>query len=151
MYRFSPVQSGSELEEIWIYLTHQLEALSQQLLNTKLPVTILKVFAHYPDEYEFLFSTISAMGKPAPFNSDTSYYVSVDKIIGGYNISHMGVRTVDPYRLHVGCGDYEVANFEEVKGQYVGKSPYVRLFAEDMIELWHPEFDVLGYIIPEDK
>ncbi len=61
----------------------------------------------------------------------------------------MGIRVVDPYRMHVGCGDFEIKNFEEYKKKKLGTSEYIREFTDDMIEIWHPDFDVLGYIVPE--
>jgi hypothetical protein len=65
-----------------------------------------------------------------------------------YDIKYLGVRIVDPYRLHVGCGDYEIENFEEFKKQNTGTSQFIRNFNNDIIELWHPDFDVLGYVNP---
>ena len=71
--------------------------------------------------------------------------------IGAYDINYLGIRIVDPYRLQVGCGDYEIENFEIFKEQHLNKSPYIRQFQDkEMIEVWHPDFDVLGYIIPKE-
>lgn len=148
LYRFSPLTNESEISAVWEYLVVELEKLSQTLLHEKLPINTLKIFAHYPEEYDFLYKYISELGPAAPFNSDTSYYATVEQQIGGYDIKYLGVRGVDPYRLHVGCGDYEITNFEEVAEESAGKSDYIRRFREDMVEIWHPDYDVLGYIVP---
>lgn len=149
LYRFSPITNQTQLFQAYEYIADQLEQLSQQLLSESLPITTLKVFAHYPDEYQHLHSLISQLGPAASFNSDTSYYVEVDQTIKDHHISYLGLRIVDPYRLHVGCGDFEVTDFQQAKQICLSDSPYIRQFADkNMLELWHPDFDILGYIIP---
>jgi hypothetical protein len=148
IYRFSPITTESEIDTVLEYLVGELEQMSVKLLNQKLPINTLKIFAHCPEEYEFLLNFVKGLGEPAPFNSDSSYYAQVKRQIKGHNIEYIGVRVVDPYRLHVGCGDYEIPNFQEIVEQYAGKSDYIKAFREDMIELWHPDFDVLGYVVP---
>lgn len=67
-------------------------------------------------------------------------------------LEYIGVRVPDPYRSHVGCGDYVVSNFDELKTKYLGTSPYIRGVAHQkyqMLELFHPDIDVLGYIVKE--
>jgi hypothetical protein len=88
------------------------------------------------------------MGSKASFSSVSSLYVKVNRKIGESEINYLGVRIVDPYRLHVGCGDYEISNFEEFKEKHMESSPFIRSLREDMLELWHPDFDVLGYVVP---
>lgn len=148
LYHFSPIESEKDLSQVWNYLTSELEKLSRELLFQSLPITTLKVFAHYPEEYYYLYNLISEMGPKASFSSDTSLYVQADKKINGQNIKYLGVRIVDPYRLHVGCGDYELESFEQFKKRNTNTSQFVRSFRDDMVELWHPDFDVLGYVVP---
>lgn len=149
IYRFSPIKDEKEFNTVLDYLVVEVEKLSQQLLNQKLPINTLKVFAHYPEEYKFLLNLVQKLGPPAPFNSETNYYAQVEKHIGNHKIDYIGVRVVDPYRMQVGCGDYEIPNFAEIKSHYADKSDFVRnLPDDDMLELWHPDFDVLGYVVP---
>lgn len=148
LYRFSPIPSEAELWRAFAYITVELEKLAEKLLQKQLPITILKIFPHFLDEYDYLYPVIKNMGKASPFNSKTDYYSQVSKKVSGHEISYIGVRTVDPYRMHVGCGDWEIENFAKFKKEYLGKSPYIREVADDMIELWHPDFDVLGYVVP---
>lgn len=148
MYRFSPIKDENEFNRVLEYLVGELEKLSRQLLSQKLPINTLKIFAHYPDEYELLLQLVQKLGPAGPFNSGSSYYSVVDRKIAGHEIKYIGVRTVDPYRLQVGCGDYEIPNFAEIKAEYAGKSDYARVVEGDMVELWHPEFDILGYVVP---
>ncbi len=148
LYRFSPIENESDFEKVLEYLASELDKLSKELFNKQLPVTTLKIFPHYPEEYDYLHKLISGIGSKASFSSDTSFYVQVDKKVAGHNIKYIGVRIVDPYRLHVGCGDYEIDNFEEFKKQHISSSQFIRNIKDDMIELWHPNFDVLGYVVP---
>ncbi len=148
LYRFSPIENEKVFKQVLEYLTSELEKLSQKLLKQSLPITTLKVFPHYPEEYAYLHKLISKKGPKASFSSDTSLYVQVNEKIKGHNIKYLGVRIVDPYRLQVGCGDYEIKNIEEFKKQNTNTSQFVRNFREDMVELWHPNFDILGYVVP---
>ncbi|MEK7572150.1 MAG: hypothetical protein AAB553_07820 [Patescibacteria group bacterium] len=83
------------------------------------------------------------------YRSDKNLYVQVADKINGQQIKLLGVRVVDPYRMQVGCGDYEVENFAAFRKKYLNTSPFIRdaKDAHDMLELWHPDYDVLGYII----
>ena len=150
-YRFSPIKNKKTLFESYEYIVSELEKLSQMIFGKALPITVLKVFPHYLVEYEDLYKIIAELGSPAEFNSATSFYAKVNENIKGFGIDYLGIRIVDPYRLQVGCGDYEIENFKDFKHEYLNKSPYVRQFSDkDMLEVWHPDFDVLGYVIPKE-
>ena len=150
IYRFSPIKDEKTFWEVLTYITIELESLSKEVINQQLPVSTLKIFPHYTEEYSYLYDLISKMGSPAPFNSKTSFYVNVDKEIHGNKINSIGVRIVDPYRMQVGCGDYKVNNFPQLKEKYINnKSTFVREFkgSVEMLELWHSDIDVLGYVM----
>ena len=150
LYRFSPIDNEKAVKEAYAYITTELEKLSQKIFNESLPINTLKIFPHYLDEYDYLLDYVNKLGSMGPFNSKTSTYSVVDEKIKGYGIKYLGVRIVDPYRLHVGCGDYEIENFEEFKAKYSNTSPYIRdLEDHGMLEIWHPDFDVLGYVVPQ--
>lgn len=148
IYRFSPINNDREMDEVFEYVATNLEKLSEKIFGEILPITTLKVFAHYPDEYTYMNKSILNKGKKASISSDTSLYVETNQKFNKYNIKYLGIRIVDPYRMQVGCGDYEIENFEEFKRKWLGKSDFIRSFREDMIEIWHPDFDVFGYIVP---
>ena len=153
LYRFSPIQDEKTLETAWEYVIEELEKLSQKILGETLPISYLTLFSHYPDEYAFLHTYFSRLGPEASFSSERTLYVAVNKIIGTNNIRYMGVRNIDPYRMQVGYGDFETEKFLEYKEKYAS-SPFVRdAVAHDntkMLEIWHPDFDVLGYVIPKE-
>ncbi|HSX39935.1 MAG TPA: hypothetical protein VLI92_05090 [Candidatus Saccharimonadales bacterium] len=147
-YQFSPITNEEQFDQVLSYLTLELEKLSQKLFNQKLPITTLKVFPHYFEEYDYLKSLITKMGPAASFNAKTSFYIKTSKKIRDYHIEYIGVRIVDPYRLQVGCGDYEPGNYKEFKTKHLNTSPYIREVPNDMLEVWHPDFNVLGYVVP---
>jgi hypothetical protein len=150
-YRYSPIKSEKELDRAWEYLVREISRLSEVVTGEPMPATILKLFAHYPDEYEYLRAQLLEYGEAAPISSKTSLYVKVDRKIAGQQVNYLGVRIVDPYRMQVGCGDYEVEDYDQFVSKWVGKKPFVRDIATSagipLIELWDPDFDVLGYVI----
>lgn len=150
LYRFSPIKDESTLDKVFLYLTLELEKLSLKIFKEKLPIDTLKIFAHYPEEYDFLYNLILKMGPKSNYSSETSFYVDVDRKINGHQIKLLGLRIVDPYRMQVGCGDYEVSNFQGIKEKNLSSTIYVRDMkrSTDMLEVWHPDFDILGYIVP---
>jgi hypothetical protein len=150
LYRFSPIQDEKTFNNAWKYLADELEKLSLEIFQEKLPITTLKIFAHYLEEYDYLYKLLSKMGPKSSYSSNTSFYIEKNEMISNYNIKYFGLRNVDPYRLHVGCGDYEIGNYEEFKKQHLSKSPFIREFRDNMLEIWHPDYDVLGYIIPKE-
>ncbi len=133
IYRFSPINNDQKLDEAFEYVATNLEKLSEKIFNEILPITTLKVFAHYPDEYKYMNNSILNKGKKALISSDTSLYVETNQKVNKYNIKYLGIRIVDPYRMQVGCGDYEIDNFEEFKRKWLDKSDFIRSFREDMI------------------
>ncbi len=86
LYKFSPIKTEKELNEAYEYIASELRKLSKEVLIEELPINTLKLFAHYFDEYEYIYNAVSEKGDPAPFNSKTSYYSVVDEKISGEEI-----------------------------------------------------------------
>jgi hypothetical protein len=154
LYRFSPIKTGTESTEVLEYIQEKLRELSRIVIEEELPINTLKIFAHYDNEYVFLKNWIDSKGQNEDGNSSTSYYVKphTPMLVNGDPIEYVGIRIPDPYRAQVGCGDYVVDNFEELRAKYLGKSPYVREVPHQryqMLEFFHPDIDVLGYIVKE--
>ena len=151
-YRFSPIKNSKRCDEALKYIEENLRQLSELVLEVKLPINTLKVFAHYQDEYDFLKSWVDSLGAQKDDNSATSYYVCPNPPfdVNGSSIECIGIRVPDPYRPQVGCGDFVIDNFEEFIAKYLGKSPFIREVSHaryKMLELFHPDIDVLGYIV----
>jgi len=149
-YAFSPITSKQQFEEALAYIVREAARLSKNLTGTSLQLKNAKVFAHYPEEYRFLEQLILEYGTPANIGRSTSLYVDCNLMIEGAHLENIGIRRPDPYRSHVGCGDYIVTD----AAQFVAlassdKQSYVRPFPEmheTFIALWHPVYDVLCFI-----
>jgi hypothetical protein len=154
LYRFSPISTDKAANDSLEYIDEQLRKLSSLVLDEHLPVNTLKIFAHYADEYTFLKQWVDSLGENEDGGSSTSYYVKPAKptVINNDPIEYVGIRVSDPYRAQVGCGDFVVGNFDEFKEKYLSKSDYIRAVPHqkyEMLELFHPDIDVLGYIVKE--
>jgi hypothetical protein len=153
-YRFSPIKNDDDCNKALEYIDKKLRYLSELVLDEQLPIETLKIFAHYPEEYEFLRNWAESLGEPIEESSATSFYVKprILMVVAGDPIMHVGIRVPDPYRSQVGCGDYIVKNLDEIKSKYLGKSQFVREVEHEkyqMLELFHPDIDVLGYIVKQ--
>jgi hypothetical protein len=125
LYRFSPIKDEATIINAFEHIYTRLLDLKNRTVDEDWPVYTLKLFAHYEDEYEFLFKWINTIGDKDDASSKTSYYVKPNKpfIVHGQKIPYLGLRVADPYRYQVGCGDFEVENYDDI--------------------------DVLGYIVKE--
>lgn len=154
LYRFSPIKTDKECQEALAYIDEKLRELSSMVIQESPPVNTLKIFAHFEDEYVFIKNWVDSIGENADETSPTSYYVRPFEAMTVNNdpIEYVGIRVPDPYRAQVGCGDYVVDNYEEFKAKYLGNSPYIREVPHpkyEMLELFHPDIDVLGYIVKQ--
>ncbi len=154
LYRFSPIKDKTTCLEALKYIDQKLRELSGLVLDEQLPVNTLKIFAHYEDEYAFIKQWADTLGKAWKGSSATSYYVepSEQMTVNNDTIEYVGLRIPDPYRSQVGCGDFVVDNFEDFKTKYLGQSPYIREISHpeyEMLELFHQDIDVLGYIVKD--
>lgn len=152
LYRFSPIKTEASATAALEYVHDNLRELSSLVLKEHLSIKTLKIFAHYQEEYNFLYDWSHAIGKQDKESSATSLYVEPYSplVIKDEPIEYIGIRVPDPYRSQVGCGDFEVEDFEYFKDKYLGKSPYIREIEHStytMLEIFHPDFDVLAYIV----
>jgi len=154
LYRFSPLKNSDECFDSLSYIDEQLKKLADVALGEQLPINTLKIFAHYNDEYDFLKEWVNSLGENGG-TSTPSYYVRTPEAIkvNDDQVDYIGIRTPDPYRSQVGCGDYVVDDYEAFKDKYLGKSPFVREIPHpkfEMLELFHPDIDVLGYVVKDN-
>jgi hypothetical protein len=132
------------------HIVQKTQELSKRLTGAKLDVATVKVLAHYPDEFRFMKNILEEYGTISAIGRSTSIYVDSSLIIDGNQIESVGIRIPDPYRLQTGCADFRVDNPKE----FVDTLPrnvhgYIRPFPDmpdAFVELWHPDFDVAGYI-----
>ena len=150
LYAFSPIISKEQFDAALKHIVKRAEELSEQLAGTRLDVATVKVFAHYPDEFQFMKSILEEYGTLSAIGRSTSIYVHSSLTIDGSHIENVGIRVPDPYRLQTGCVDFRVENPKAFADSLpANQYGYIRPFPdmpEDFVELWHPDFDVAGYI-----
>lgn len=146
LYRFSPIKTEAVLKDAIEYVVDSSEALLKEFLPGIEPLLSVTIFAHYQEEYDYLKKFISAWGKPIE-----NGYIKLDQPIN-YNervITKLRIRQPDPYRSQVGCVDYD-ADFNNTLSLVKKYPNQVRLIDRPnvkLIELHHPDYDVLAYIV----
>lgn len=163
LYRFSPIKSKEKLLEVIKHIHFECYKLCKQSLGHYLPnAGNVGVFCHYDDEYEYLTGLRKEMTE-ASDNVSQKYFRLHEPIvipaqgdIPETTYSHLYIRKPDPYRSHVGDVDFylepedynqlkqEMLNGKVVKGARVFDRPDL-----DMIELYDPDVDALGYVSTE--
>jgi hypothetical protein len=151
LYKFSPILNKAELVKAIKYVAIHTSILCEKLIGKKLPIESLTIFSHYPKEYEQLVKIINKIGKP--YNENNGLRVALNKPIkiGNNAIKYLRIRIPDPYRAQVGCNDFKVSDYESFKKDFFAeKSSNMRIIKREkyeMIEFFHPDFDVLAYVV----
>lgn len=151
LYRFSPIKDEKRLREAVVYVAEKTSELARKIIGKSLPISSLTIFAHYPDEFEKLSKIVKTLGNF--FNENNGPRVALhDPIkVGKNTITHLRIRKPDPYRMQVGCNDFDISDYDTFKNEYLSKYPnHLRLIKREgyeMIEFFHPDFDVLAYAV----
>ena len=162
LYRFSPIKSENELLEAIKHIHLSCFELCKQSLGKYLSVAgNMGVFCHYDDEYEFLIELRKKLTEGSD-NTNQKYFRLHNSIvipahgdIPKTTYTFLYIRKPDPYRFHVGDVDFvlEEDRYEELKKLLRGGTVIkgARIFERpdlDMIELYDPDTDALGYVGP---
>lgn len=151
LYRFSPIKGEKQLREAVIYVADKTSELSRKVIGKSLPISSLTIFAHYPDEFEKLSDIVKILGNFLNENNGPRVALHEPIKAGGDTIAHLRIRKPDPYRTQVGCDDFDVPDYETFKSENLLKYPNnLRLIKREdyeMIEFFHPDFDVLAYVV----
>ena len=116
------------------------------------------ILTHYPEEYEYLCSVRDKICEEASVEGQKYYPLKEPITIAGTTTTpeatytHLYIRKPDPYRSQVGDLDFNISE-KEYRGAKIkagsGNLQHARIFPEDrldMIELHHPDSDVLAYV-----
>lgn len=161
LYRFSPVKSEEELMQAIKHLHIEVHKLCKNSFGSYLPVTgNIGFFCHYEEEFAFLKNLQKEMCDLSEANYG-KYFKLKKEIkfpendgVPGQVYTHLYIRQPDIYRSQVGDIDFfleekeylqkysELQNGRQIKGARIYPSE-----AKDMIELFDPDVDVLGYIV----
>lgn len=164
LYRFSPIKNEPELLEAITYIHFACFELCKQSFGKYLPVAgNMGVFCHYDDEYKLLIEIRKQLTEESD-NVNQKYFRLYDPIViparedvPETTYTHLYIRKPDPYRSHAGDVDFVL---EEEKYQELKKSLQngkiikgARVFERpdlDMVELYDPDVDALGYVSPRE-
>jgi len=86
LYAFSPITTREQLDEALAYTVRRCSDLSKQLTGTRLKLKTVKVFAHYPEEFELMKKLLSEYGEPSGIGRATSMYVNASLDIEGSHL-----------------------------------------------------------------
>ncbi len=121
------------------------------------------VFCHYEDEYQFLTKVREGMTEPS--DDPKQKYFKLHKPIAfaardgvpETTYTHLYIRKPDIYRAQVGDVDFvlEEDKYADLKNSLrEGKAVNgARIFERpdlDMVELYNPDVDTLGYVSPQE-
>jgi hypothetical protein len=152
LYRFSPITSELKLYEAIAYIAHQTTQMCYQLVHHHYPISSLTVFSHYQDEYEILKRILLSLGKIETENNGPFVKLRQPIDLPNNKLQILRVRQPDPYRMQVGCNDFEVPNYSDFKKNFLNKTDNIRFIERpeyEMIEFFHPDYDVLAYVLNE--
>lgn len=160
LYRFSPVGDYAGLLEAIRHVHIECFKLCKASFGEYLPVAgNVGFFCHYEDEYEIL-TKLRVELTEASDNIDQKYFrlhepiiISEEGDIPETTYTHLYIRKPDIYRAQVGDIDFvmEHKRYQTTKAQMqAGKVVLgARIFPRadlDMIELFNPDVDALGYV-----
>lgn len=160
LYRFSPIHSKGQLLEAIQYTHFACYELCQQSFGRILPnAGNIGIFCHYEDEYNKLIEIRNGIVEPS-HDPNQKYFKLLEPIIipdqdgiPGTTYTHLYIRKPDIYRAQVGDVDFylEQAEYDTLKQSLIDgvQVPGVRVFRRndlDMIELYNPDVDTLGYV-----
>ena len=163
LYRFSPIKSKKGLFEAIEHIHFECYKLCKQSFGKYLPnAGNVGVFCHYGDEYEYLTGVRQELAE-ASDNVNQKYFrlhkpivIPAKGDVPETTYTFLYIRRPDPYRHHVGDVDFylepdkykklkqAMLEGKKVKGARVFERPDL-----DMIELYDPDVDVLGYVSTE--
>lgn len=160
LYRFSPIESKEQLLEAVKYTHLACNKLSKQSFGKCLPnAGNIGIFCHYDSEYQKLVEIRNRMVKPSD-DPNQKYFELLEPIVIPVQddipetaYTHLYIRKPDIYRAQVGDIDFylEQAEYDGLKRSLIDgtKVPGARIFPRndlDMIELYNPDIDALGYV-----
>jgi len=160
LYRFSPIENEEQLIEAIKYTHFACHKLCQQSFRKYMPIAgNIGIFCHYDEEYEKLVKMRKGLTKSSD-NPDQKYFALYEPItipangnVSEATYTHLYIRKPDIYRPQVGDIDFylEQQDYDQIKQTLLGgqKIKGARIFPRqdlDMIELYDPDIDALGYI-----
>lgn len=160
LYRFSPIKNQVQLEKAIQHTHFACFQLCKQAIGRYLPVARnVGVFCHYDDEYEYLTGLRKEL-TDASDNFNNKYFrlhkpivIPAKGDIPGTTYTYLYIRQPDPYRAQVGDVDfvldskeYDNMKWALLSGKRIKGARAFERGDPDMVELFDPDVDALGYI-----
>lgn len=163
LYRFSPIKRKEELLKAIEHIHFECYRLCKDSFGNYLPnAGNVGVFCHYDEEYEYLTDLRKEMTEELENWNQKYFKLHEDIVIPAKDgvpkttYSFLYIRRPDPYRAQVGDIDFYLPEneYKKLKQEMLeGKEvPGARVFDRpdlDMIELYNPDSDALGYVSTE--
>jgi hypothetical protein len=160
LYRFSPIENEDQLRKAIEYIHFACYELSHQSFGKSLPnAGNVGVFCHYDNEYDKLVEIRKQLTEPSDdpnqkyFKLHNPIVISARDNVPETTYTHLYIRKPDIYRAQVGDIDFylEQSEYDELKQSLIAGTPIkgARVFPRndlDMIELYDPDVDALGYV-----
>ncbi len=160
LYQFSPIGNKEQLLEAVKYIHFACYKLCKQSFGEYLPnAGNMGVFCHYDSEYEQLvairkeLTELSDDPNQKYFKLHEPITIPAQDDVPETTYTHLYIRKPDPYRHHVGDIDFylEPEKYTELKQSLLNGKIIkgARVFPRndlDMIELYDPDVDALGYV-----
>ncbi len=154
LYRFSPIETKEQLLESISYISNKTTEFCRKIIGEEYPISSLTIFSHYPDEFENLKEILLEMGELRIENNGPFVELHESISLPNNELRLLRVRKPDPYRMQVGCNDFEAPDYEEFKRKYLSsKENNLRLIKREdyeMVEFFDPDYDVLAYILSKN-
>ena len=164
LYRFSPITTKAQLMKAILHTHMECHRLCRNSFSKFLPVAgNIGIFCHYDEEYEFLDKLRKELCEESD-NINQKYFrlhkpIIIDKQgnIPRTVYTYLYIRKPDPYRAQVGDVDFvlDAKEYDLAKTTMLNGQPRkgARVFPRgdlDMIELFHPDVDALGYVTKKE-
>lgn len=160
LYRFSPIQNQDVLLEAIEHIHFACYRLCKDSFGEYLSnAGNLGIFCHYDDEYEYLVKIREELCESSEdpnqkyFKLHQPITIAAKDDVPETTYTYLYIRKPDIYRAQVGDVDFylEQAEYDELKEKLLagGIVPGARVFPRqdlDMIELFNPDVDALGYV-----
>ncbi len=164
LYRFSPIKNEVELMEAIKFIHFACYNLCKESFGKYLPNSgNMGVFCHYDEEFAQLkkireeLTELSDNPNQKYFKLHKPIVIEAKDDVPETTYTHLYIRKPDPYRHHVGDLDFylEPEKYSALKNDMLSgkvKLKGARVFDRpdlDMIELYNPDVDALGYVSTE--
>lgn len=163
-YLFSPISETSVILDAVGYVAKEATKMLFRSQGYTLPIKYVTLFAHYDSEYDELIKLSTELGTQSVTNNGVKTLLTnpievlaMKLDVNGQreDVTHLvesiRIRKPDPYRMQVGCCDFEYnSDYEWLAGtETIANSRVRRILRKDldMVEFHDPDFDVLGYVV----